>query len=115
MINKPKARLRVAALLLTIASVPACAKLNEDQAVEKVVKTIKKHKFLKVPGECVRVMTSKETPRCFSFDIREWHSGPNCPGDPDVAPRLFSFVIDRKSSAMKTDAANPEGEMVPVK
>lgn len=74
-----------------------------DQAVEKVIKSVKKNKLLNLPIECVSFYESEEAKTTFYIDVREKHNK-KCGGDPETAPRLFSYQVNKRNGKLCTDS-----------
>jgi hypothetical protein len=66
---------------------------------------MREKKLTPVPDQCLRfvVDTGAET---FSIEMRE-RNDEQCGGDPKTSPRLFSFVVDKKTGSLQTDAGSP--------
>ena len=96
--------------LSAVAAPPAHAQSvrNEGQAVRRVSESVARNKLTSLKPECLMFMAEK-TERGYTVDVREKHDE-KCGGDPQTAPRLFSYEIDRRSGKMKTDAPTPGGE-----
>lgn len=78
---------------------------TEDQAVSMVIKSVQKNKLLSIPIECVFFMgdNSNSDFPYYSINVYEKHDD-KCGGDPETAPRLMSYYVDKKTGRMKTDA-----------
>lgn len=93
-----------------------------EQATDLSIKLFNKHhqRFTTLSLECVLFYEGKETEQTFSIDIRELHNE-KCGGDPQFAPRLFSFEIDKRTGEVLTDAINfsnseyYDGSLNPIK
>ena len=92
------------------AALPAAARVIKaaDQAVSQVIQSVERHKLTTLKPECLMFMAEK-TRNGYRVDVREKHNA-QCGGNSRIAPRLFSYEIDRRSGKMKTDAAAPNGE-----
>ncbi|MDO4879517.1 MAG: hypothetical protein Q3966_09560 [Neisseria sp.] len=107
-INKTPALLP--AICLFLLALPAAAQgiKTSRQAVSQVIKSVEKHKLTTLKTECL-MFVDEETAKSYLVDVREKHDE-QCGGDPQTAPRLFSYEIDKRSGKMKTDAPAPDAE-----
>lgn len=96
------------------AAAPAQASLSEDAVVELVNAAIQKHKLTDVPEQCLSYTVEDNGGKVIDIDVREKHDD-SCGGDPGVAPRLFSFKLDRVSHQLSTDALDrADGDFQPI-
>lgn len=98
--DKIKVVLAVSAFLSLFAAAQGIK--TAGQAVGKVVKSVEKHKLTTLKTECL-MFVDEEAETSYLIDVREKHDE-KCGGDPETAPRLFSYEIDKRSGRMKTDA-----------
>lgn len=92
----------------------APASLSEDEVVGLVNAVVKKHQLTSLPEQCLSFMIQDEGGNIIDIDVREKHDD-TCGGDPGVAPRLFSFKLDRVSHQLSTDAMDrADGEFQPI-
>jgi len=77
-------------------------------------RVIQKHRLLSPKMlNCASVAEDDDTTKTLvKATVRELHNK-RCGGDPQLAPRLFSLEINRKSGAAKWDYNSP-GEMQPI-
>ena len=99
--------LMTAATLLAVAT-PAMAVDTDDQIIDRVRQAEIKHRFFDRP-DCMNYQIIRNVhPGVDEVDLREVHNA-KCGGDPDTEPRLFNFLIDRKTEKMATTALDPDG------
>ena len=96
-------KLLIALLALTANVANAEQVKTFDQAVEKVVKSAKKNNLLHLPIQCVSFYKYEETETTFDIDVREKHNE-KCGGDPETAPRLFSYQVNKRNGKLCTDS-----------
>lgn len=90
------------------------ASLSEDEVVELVNAAVKKHQLISLPEQCLSYLVEDTGGNVIDIDVREKHDG-TCGGDPGVAPRLFSFKLDRASHRLSTDAMDrSDGNFQPI-
>lgn len=77
---------------------------NVDQAIDLVIKSVKKNKLTTLPMECLFFMESSSNDIYYEIDVREKHDQ-KCGGDPETAPRLMSYEVDKKTGKMRTDSS----------
>jgi hypothetical protein len=95
-------------------NVGAPASLSEDEVVELVNAVVKKHQLTSLPEQCLSYVVQDEGGNIIDIDVREKHDD-TCGGDPGVAPRLFSFKLDRVNHQLSTDAMDrADGEFQPI-
>jgi hypothetical protein len=91
------------------------AALTENQAIDRVLGAIKKHRLTSLRAECLDFFFSDESATTYSIDVHEQHDA-KCGGDPATSPRLFSFEVNKTTGAMKTDALDiSDPRMQPIK
>ncbi|TCV97310.1 hypothetical protein EC912_101310 [Luteibacter rhizovicinus] len=79
---------------------------DENAAVQRVEASIAKNKLSALKPECLSYIPYASDAQGFIVDVHELHNEA-CGGDPSVAPRLFSFNVDKVSGRMTTDASDP--------
>lgn len=89
--------------LLACSFVMAKPVKNIDQAVSMVIKSVEKNHLTPLKLECLIFMESGETPQVYMVDVRENHNE-KCGGDPETAPRLMSYEINKQTGKMCTDS-----------
>lgn len=103
---------------LMSANVSAAPIKTEAEAVKAVQKSIQKNKLTPLAPDCISYVMAGEDKSQFMIDVREIHNK-KCGGDPNFAPRLFSFLIAKKDGSLKTDAWRDgvewDGEFHPIK
>jgi hypothetical protein len=85
---------------------PKLAVPTEDAAVALVRGTVERNRLTTLKAECLSFVHYPSDQRGYVVDVHEQHDA-HCGGNPDVAPRLFTFEVDRASGRMQTDAADP--------
>ncbi|MCW9710014.1 hypothetical protein L5B71_03800 [Avibacterium sp. 21-586] len=96
------------ALIISIALANAALATpvtNIDQAVELVQQSVVKNQLSSLRLECimfVEAQTEFNAPD-YQIDVRENHNA-QCRGDPDTAPRLFSYLVNKATGRLQTDA-----------
>ncbi|WP_192894341.1 hypothetical protein [Rodentibacter pneumotropicus] len=75
---------------------------NVDQAVDLVKKSIIKNKLTTLEPECL-LFYEGGNEIYYQIDIREKHNK-KCGGDLEIAGRLFTYTVDKKTGSLKTDA-----------
>ena len=97
-------------MLIAIILVSACAGTgnirSEDEALALVRKSIVKNRLTALKEECY-VFIVDDKPSSYEIDVREKHNR-ECGGDPNTAPRLFGYVVDKNTGKMKTDGSVPD-------
>lgn len=76
---------------------------NVDQAMDLVVKSVEKNRLLDIPKECVFLMENGSTEAYWGIDVRENHNE-KCGGDPNTAPRLMSYEVNKQTGKLCTDS-----------
>ena len=75
---------------------------SEDEALRLVQNSIIKHRFGGSQGtKCMRFYVD-ETAEEFEIDVRS--NNEKCGGDPNVEPRLFSYIVNKKTGKLATDS-----------
>lgn len=74
-----------------------------EQAVDKVIISVKKNQLTTLERECLLFVESDETETYYAVDVRENHNE-KCGGDPETAPRLMSYEVKKKSGKLCTDS-----------
>jgi len=94
----------------------ANSRLTERQALDVLVSRIKMDKLYdsRAPNlSCLLFLTEEKAKNYFDFAIREKH-GDGCPGDPDTAPIVDRFRVNRVTRSIQW--YDPiEGEFRPYK
>ncbi|OOH91833.1 hypothetical protein BMT54_01620 [Pasteurellaceae bacterium 15-036681] len=95
------------ALMVGLLALPVMAKpvKNIEQAIELVERSIIKNKLTELPIQCL-MFIENDVGNDFPYhqiDVREKHNQ-ECGGDPETAPRLFSYSVNKKKGFLKTDA-----------
>ncbi|MFZ7156911.1 hypothetical protein ACLS0M_09405 [Avibacterium avium] len=83
---------------------------NIAQAVELVERSIIKNQLSPLPLDCImftEMHTESHSPN-YQIDVRENHNS-QCGGDPNTAPRLFSYLVNKITGRLQTDAIWLEG------
>lgn len=75
-----------------------------DQAIDLVMKSVEKNKLTSLKKECLMFVESEQTDVYYYVDVREVHNE-TCGGDPETAPRLMSYEVQRKTGQLCTDSA----------
>jgi hypothetical protein len=87
---------------------------DTQAAVARVTASIVKNKLTKVAPDCLSFIPYASDAQGFVVDVHEIHDS-KCGGDPQSQPRVFSFMVDRMSGRMQTDATDPvEGLFHPI-
>ena len=73
---------------------------SSEEAYQLVRKSIIKHDLVDV--NCIMTLDSGRDENYYYFDIRS--DNEKCGGDPGVAPRLFSYQVNKKTGELKTDS-----------
>ena len=75
---------------------------SENEALRLVQNSIAKHKFGGSQGtKCMRFYVD-ETDEEFEIDVRS--NNEKCGGDPNIEPRLFSYIVNKKTGKLLTDS-----------
>lgn len=82
---------------------------NESAALEKVIQSIEKHKLTSLHRECL-LFISDDKGDYYEIEVRENHNE-KCGGDPQTAPRLFKYEVNKYSAEMQTDEPGWTGKM----
>lgn len=73
---------------------------SSEEAYQLVRKSIIKHDLADV--NCIMTLDSGQDENYYYFDIRS--DNEKCGGDSGVAPRLFSYQVNKKTGKLKTDS-----------
>lgn len=95
-------KLLIGLIMLATGVVSAEPVKSFEHAVNKVIKSIEKNRLSGLPTECLAFYENTETDEFFEIDVREKHNE-KCGGDPDFAPRLFSYRVHKKDGSLCTD------------
>ena len=75
---------------------------SENEALRLVQNSIIKHRFGGSQGtKCMRFYVD-ETAEEFEIDVRS--NNEKCGGDPNIEPRLFSYIVNKKTGKLLTDS-----------
>ena len=89
-------------LLLCASFLSAAALKSEEEALKTVKKSIIKHNLGgKLGVKCMKFYID-ETAEEFEIDVRS--NNEKCGGDPNVEPRLFSYIVNKKTGKLLTDS-----------
>ncbi|MBF0785787.1 hypothetical protein E4T80_09975 [Muribacter muris] len=89
--------------LLACSATMAKSVKTADQAMDLVMTSVEKNRLLNIPKACVFLMENGSTDVYWGIDVRENHTE-NCGGDPDTAPRLMSYEVNKKTGKLCTDS-----------
>ena len=91
--------------LICACLVNAAPVKSENEAVKLVIKSVIKHNFYGVKNEndlkCFRFYID-ETAEEFEIDVRS--NNEKCGGEPNVEPRLFSYIVNKETGKLLTDS-----------
>ena len=91
--------------LICAGLVNAAPVKSENEAVKLVIKSVIKHNIYGMKNEndfeCFRFYVD-ETDEEFEIDVRS--NNEKCGGDPNVEPRLFSYIVNKKTGKLATDS-----------
>jgi len=91
--------------LICACLVNAAPVKNENDAVKFVIKSIIKHNIYGVKNEndlkCFRFYID-ETAEEFEIDVRS--NNEKCGREPNVEPRLFSYIVNKETGKLLTDS-----------
>lgn len=96
-------------LLLLLFGLLACSAAmakpvkTADQAMDLVMKSVEKNWLLDIPKACVFLVENGSTDLYWGIDVRENHTE-SCGGDPDTAPRLMSYQVNKHTGKLCTDS-----------
>ena len=89
-------------LLLCASFLSAVPVKSEEEAVKTVKKSIIKHNLGgKLGTKCMKFYID-ETAEEFEIDVRS--NNEKCGGDHNVEPRLFSYIVNKKTGKLATDS-----------
>jgi hypothetical protein len=80
--------------------------INESDAIRLAAAAIQENKLAAAPAQCMSFNVDRSDAEVYNVIVRERHDE-QCGGDPETAPRLFTFIIGRQSGKMLTDARDP--------
>ena len=75
---------------------------DDSQATKLVLQSIVKNNLTRLKTECL-MFVPKDHGVQFEIDVRENHNQ-HCGGDPDTAPRLMTYLVDKKTGALQSNA-----------
>ena len=91
--------------LICAGLVNAAPVKSENDAVKLVIKSVIKHNFYGMKNEndleCFRFYID-EPDEAFEIDVRS--NNEKCGGDPNIEPRLFSYIVNKKTGKLLTDS-----------
>jgi hypothetical protein len=104
-ISRPLLTIAIATALLSPAALlagPARHSLNEDGALNLLLRTIKRdHVYAKrISVDCVTFDTEETAEEYFQFVLKENHTE-KCGGDPDVSPVVDRYRVYRASGKIE--------------
>lgn len=78
---------------------------TENKALEVVINSIKRNQLTPLTTDCLLFVFAEqlEHSRYYEIEVREKHNEV-CGGEPQIAPRLFSYQVDKKTGKLKTDS-----------
>ena len=90
-------------LLLGCYSITALAipVKSVDHALLMVQASVRKHNLTSLSDNCL-LFDYREDKQNYVIDVREKHDK-YCGSDPNVSPRLFTYIVDKQTGKMKTD------------
>lgn len=96
------------ALITSIALVNAALATpvtNIDQAVTLVQQSVVKNQLSPLRLECIMFVEvqTESNATDYQIDVRENHNV-QCGGDPDTAPRIMTYQVDKKTGRLCTDS-----------
>lgn len=98
--------LAIAAMLFAAAS-PAMAVDTDDQLIDRVRGAVIKHHLYAHP-DCMKYQIVRNVhTQVDEVNVRELHDA-KCGGDPGTEPRLFDFIVDRRTGRLATTALDPD-------
>ena len=86
---------------------PAVAVDTDDQIIDCVHQAVVRHHLYAKPDCMTYQIIRNVHPRVDEVDVFERHDA-TCGGDPGTEPRLFDFIVDRKTGALATTALDPD-------
>ena len=112
------------ALLPQVSDIPGTKQIDETETPPKITiipeptaeemifihETIEKFKLTERKHECLLVTTWENNENTLTVEIRENHT-PECGGDPETAPRLFTLQIDKKTPNVYSDRYSSDGTL----
>lgn len=104
-------------LTATIAAHAQTPIHSEDDAIKAIIASISEHKLTSLPPECLSFYLMEESADSYEIEIREKHDD-ICGGDPQTAPRLFSYMVNKNTGELATTAMRAgiewDGEYYPI-
>ncbi|MDG6896233.1 hypothetical protein [Volucribacter amazonae] len=94
-------------ILFALISIQSLANVvnSVEQARNLVNQSIKKYNLMYMPEGCYFTIDT-ETVETYEFDFYEIHDD-KCGGDPMIAHRMFSYLVDKKTGQLYTSARLP--------
>lgn len=95
--------------------ISACASLtvySESQAIDLVMKSIERNQLTVLKTECLMFVVENKT-TFYEIDVREKHNQ-HCGGDPTIAPRLFTYQVNKQTGSMKIDEPISGGQYMDI-
>jgi hypothetical protein len=84
---------------------------DEDRTVLAVSKAIRLNHLSNLDDKCLAYQFDGDGVKdAFVVEVRESHRDPQCGGDPQVSPRLFTIRIVKSTGEMLTDAGSQSGQ-----
>ena len=91
--------------LICACLVNAAPVKSQNEAIKLVKKSMIKHNIYSVKNEndfeCLRFYINENVEE-FEIDVRS--NNEKCGGDPNVEPRLFSYIVNKKTGKLLTDS-----------
>ena len=92
-------------ILICAGLVNAAPVKSQNEAIKLVKKSMIKHNIYSVKNEndfeCLRFYINENVEE-FEIDVRS--NNEKCGGDPNVEPRLFSYIVNKKTGKLATDS-----------
>jgi len=83
--------------------------IQDSKWVAKAKSLTTKHKLTSLMNECLSFAEDEAVNGKIRIDVREVHNE-KCGGDPQTAPRVFSFQVDMATGEFKTDSNSLSAE-----
>lgn len=96
----------ITAILLSVG-VAAKPVKTFDKAVDLVIKSVEKNKLTSLETNCLMFVEGEKSSVYYYVDVLEKHND-ECGGDPQTAPRLFTYAVNKSKGSLKTDAIYQE-------
>jgi len=91
------------------------AESDEDKTLLAVSKVIRQNHLIDKPDKCLAYQFDGTSSKgSFLVTVRENHRDPECGGDPQTSPRLFTVRVSKSTGEMSTDANSPAGQFHPL-